>query len=153
MAGDEGHALLERESCLGLKHANDGKRHRHQGGLGVLGQGELILRPDPDQGRQGLAERLVDLGEHGTRRRISLGELSAHADCLAPLPGKNESNAHLKERIPAAKVGPKTLFASSLSSWPRPRNAVPSALAKKENSVLQLLPPKLCFNGRIPPEA
>jgi hypothetical protein len=27
------------------------------------------------------------------------------------------------------------------------------ALAKKEDSVLQLLPPKLCFIDRIPPEA
>ena len=114
---------LSEKSLLGLQHANDGERDRHQGGLGVLGQGELILGPHPDQGRERLTERLVDLGEHGTRRRVSLGELRAHADGLTPLPGKNESNAHFEERIPAAKVGPKTLFALSLSSWPRPGDA------------------------------
>src|SRR6476620_7688279 len=48
------------------------------------------------------------------------------------------------------KVGPKTLFALSLSSWPRPGNAASYARAEKEDSVLQLLPPELCFIDRIP---
>ena len=41
-----------------------------------------------------LRQRRVDLVEHGPRGRIGLGKLGAHADCLAALPGKDESNAH-----------------------------------------------------------
>ena len=39
-------------------------------------------------------KRRIDLLEHRARRRISLGKLRPHADGLASLPGKDESDAH-----------------------------------------------------------
>ena len=41
-----------------------------------------------------LAERRVDLVEHGAGRGIGLGQLGAHADGLAALPGKYECDGH-----------------------------------------------------------
>ena len=116
MTGDEADAVFEREPLLGFQRAQCRERYRHQGRLGIFGQGELILGPLPHHLGQRLTERLIDLGKHGARRRVGLGELGAHADRLAPLPGKNEGNAHLVDWISAAKVGPETLFASGLSS-------------------------------------
>src|SRR6187200_1503436 len=116
MTGNEADAFLEGEPLLGFERPQCRKRYRHQGRLSIFSEGELILWPLPHHLGQRLAERLVDFGKHGTRRRVSLGEPGAHADRLAPLPGKSEGNAHLVDWISAAKVGPETLFASGLSS-------------------------------------
>ena len=46
-----------------------------------------------------LAERGIDLVEHGAGRGMGLGELGAHADGLTALPGKDECNGHWLNRV------------------------------------------------------
>ena len=87
---------MKLEALLG-EHAHRRERHRHQRRLRILGERQLSLGPLPHQLGQILAERLVDFGKHRARGRIGLGELGAHADGLASLTGKNESNAHRRE--------------------------------------------------------
>ena len=73
-----------------LQHAHRRERHRHQRGLRVLGQRQLVGRAFPHRRRELLAERRVDLVEHRARRREGLGQGLAHADRLAALPRKHE---------------------------------------------------------------
>ena len=82
MARDERHVARQIDPGLALQHPQGGERHRHQGRLGVLGHLQGIGRAVPDHGAQLLAQRLVDLVEHRTRRRKRLGERLAHADAL-----------------------------------------------------------------------
>src|SRR5690606_38743402 len=73
-------------------------RIRHDRGLGVLGEGQFVLRPLAHQLEEMLAERLVDLLKHLAGCRRSLGERLAHADRLAALTRKDEC-AHDKPLI------------------------------------------------------
>src|SRR4029077_8586344 len=63
-------------------------------GLRVLGQRQRLGRALPHGARELFAECRIDLLEHRTCRRKGIGEGLAHADCLAALPRKNESERH-----------------------------------------------------------
>ena len=80
--------------ALGLERAQRRERGRHQRGLCIGRQRQRLLIALPDQRRQRLAERRVDLVEHRARRRIRKGQIAAHADHLRALPRKYESPAH-----------------------------------------------------------
>ncbi len=94
MAGDEGGVALQVEPGLGLQHAQRRERGGHQRRLGVGGERQRLDRPVPHDGRQLLAQRLVDFLEHGAGDGELIGEGLAHADRLAALPGKHEGAAH-----------------------------------------------------------
>ena len=94
MAGHEGGAgHIDAE--LDLQDADSGQRHRHQGGLGILGQGKLVLGPLAHQHRQLLAERLIDLGIDLACRGKGVGERHPHADRLAALSGEQQGEGHV----------------------------------------------------------
>ena len=99
MAGDILDLVGEPEALLILEHAHHRKRNRHQGRLGVLGQRQGVERTIEHDLGQLLAERGVDLIEHGAGRGVRLGELGAHADGLTALPGKDECNGHGLNRV------------------------------------------------------
>src|SRR6516162_6684649 len=79
------------QAGLSLQHAHDRERYRHQGGLRILGQGELLGRAFPDDLTELFAKSRVDLCKHLAGGGKRLGERLAHADALASLTGKNES--------------------------------------------------------------
>ena len=79
---------------LGLKRAHCGDGCRHQRGLRVLRQGQRVLLALPDQGREFLAQSVIDLVEHRLGFWIGLRQITAHADCLRPLPRKYICPAH-----------------------------------------------------------
>ena len=89
---------------LGLQHAQGGDRDRHQGRLGIFGELEGFGRAIPDDGRQLLAERGIDLVEYGPRGRKGVRQGLAHADGLGTLPRKCECCRH--RRSPHAESGP-----------------------------------------------
>ena len=94
MAGDERRVAREIEAGLGLQHAQGRERHRHQRRLGVLGQRQRVGRALPHERGELLAERRVDLVEHGARRR---GNASASAlpmpTAWLPWPGNTNAAA------------------------------------------------------------
>ena len=110
MAGDECGVTLQIDPGLGLQHAHGRERHRHQRGLRILGQRQAVARSLPDDRRQLLAERGIDLVEHRPGRRERIRQRLAHADGLAALPRKYECRRHgplPPERCPRPKFGPR----------------------------------------------
>ena len=95
MAGNKGCIAPEIDAGLGLEHAQDGERYRHQRGLRVFGEGERFRRPVPDRVAEPFPERRVDLLEHAARGSKRVGKCPAHADSLTALPGKYECRRHL----------------------------------------------------------
>ena len=78
---------VEVEAALGLQHAQGREARRHQGRLGVGGEGQLLRRPLEHQPRQVLAQGGIDLVEHGPGLREGLGEVLA--PCRPPgCPGR-----------------------------------------------------------------
>ena len=59
---------------------------RHDRGLRILGELELLIGPIAHQPKQVLSERLVDFVEHVLRGPARLSQGSAHADGLTALP-------------------------------------------------------------------
>ena len=96
------------------------------GGLGVLGQAQLVVRPLEHQLREILVQCVVDLLEDLARRREGVGQRLAHANFLRPLAGKNECHAHggwfpgnCKVRLAAAVIAPAAAVSSqSHAAWP-----------------------------------
>ena len=126
MAGDEGRVPADRESGLGLQHAQGGDRHRHQRRLGVFGELQGLGRPVPDDRRQLFAERRVDLVEHGPRGRKGLRQRLAHADRLGTLPRKSKCCRHRRSpNVPKSlNFGPKDTARTALSSQGADQRAV-----------------------------
>jgi len=81
---------------LDLQHPYRGQGHGHQGGLGVLGQGQLVLGPLAHQQGQLLAQGVVDLGIDLAGGGEGVGQGRAHADRLAALSGKQEGEGHAR---------------------------------------------------------
>jgi hypothetical protein len=94
MAGDVTRQRRQRLAAVLFQDAGDGHAHRHQGGLGILGQDEVRFGPFAHQFRQVLFQRLVDLVEHIAGRDEGQGEVGPHADGLGSLPRKDESATH-----------------------------------------------------------
>ena len=109
VAGDILDAIDQPEALLELQHPYHGQRRRHQGGLRILRQRQLLKRPRKHQFRELLAKRGVNLGKHVAGRSVGLCQLGAHADDLTALPGENECNCHARLRIAAALPGFTTL--------------------------------------------
>lgn len=93
MAGDVGDLGLQIQP-LGFENADNGDRDGHQRRLGVRRQGQRILGTVEHDVRKLFTECLIDLFENGAGFREILGEIPAHADGLAALTGKSESNGH-----------------------------------------------------------
>ena len=93
MPGDHGDVPREIETAC-PQRPDDSHADGHQGGLGVRGQRQCLFRAFEHDGRQLLAERLVDLFEDRARFGKSVGEIAAHADGLATLTGKQECSCH-----------------------------------------------------------
>ena len=102
MPGHERDPVGDPHAALALDHPHHRQAHRHQRRLGVLGQGQLQLRPLEHQPRQPLLQRLVDLLERLARRRKGFRQRPPHADGLRPLPRKHEGRAHACD-IPARR--------------------------------------------------
>ena len=96
------------------------------GGLGIVGQGQLALGPLPHDPRQPDAQGLVDPGEGIARGREPLGEILAHPDLLGPLAGTEHDGYHRITALPQVKPAPK---ATSRTSIPGLRRPVDSAYA------------------------
>src|SRR5262249_55735420 len=82
----------------------------------VFGERELVGRPFPQNRRQFFAERGVHLFENGTRRRKSIRQRLAHADCLTALPWKNESRRHSALELISPGETPRAAAMSSGSA-------------------------------------
>ena len=95
MAGDELRIALEIEAGFRFQHAHDGERDRHQRRLGVFGERERVGRAFEDDGAQLVAERVIDLLEHRRAGAKFVGQRLAHADRLAALARKHESDRHV----------------------------------------------------------
>src|SRR5713226_4172947 len=94
MPGDKMRIAREIDPCLDFQHAHDGKRHRHQRGLRVLRERQLLRRSFPDDFREVLIEGGVNLGKDLACRHESIGKRLAHADCLTSLTRKYECGGH-----------------------------------------------------------
>ena len=117
MPGDEFGVAFEIEAGFGFQHADHRDRHRHQAGLGVLGERQLLDRAVPQDRRELLAERGIHLLEHRARRREGVGQGLAHADGLAALARKRESRGHERPCCPLfrkfSESGPKDTATAS----------------------------------------
>src|SRR5712692_10328536 len=121
MPGDKMRIAREIDSCLGFQHAHDGKRHRHQRGLRVLRERQLLRRSFPDDFREVLIEGGVNLGKDLACRHESIGKRLAHADCLTSLTRKYECGGHptpltmpITGSVQKARSAPTTLRAPLL---------------------------------------
>ncbi len=94
VARDEIGLVAQTNAAFLFEHAQHGDGVGHDRGLGICGEGQLVLGAFRHQLRQLLAERLVDFLENFTRMRARGGERTAHADGLAALSGEDE-RAHL----------------------------------------------------------
>ena len=94
MAGDIARGVADADLALLLQHGDHRHANRHQRGLGVLGQGEHIVRALEHELGQVLLQRLVDLAEDLARLGEGRGQFLAHADGLGALPRKHVCPAH-----------------------------------------------------------
>ena len=90
MTGDERALFGEPEAAFRFEHPDHREGRRHERGLGVLGKRQVGLGSLEDDAREALAERFVDLLEDRPRRGERFGQVTAHADPLRPLTGKDE---------------------------------------------------------------
>ena len=90
VAGDHGRAVRQAHAALALQHPRDGERVGEQGGLGVLGEREVLGGTLEHQLGEPLAKGFVDLLEHFAGGREGGGEVAAHAHALAALAGEDE---------------------------------------------------------------
>jgi hypothetical protein len=87
-----------RRHASGFEHAQRGDADRQHGGLGVLGERQLVLGPLEAQARERLkvgpctGKSGVGFGKRRARLGKRLGEGPAHADPLRSLPWKHEGN-------------------------------------------------------------
>src|SRR5579859_4961791 len=94
MARDEGRVLGNREAGFAFQHTHGSERDRHQRRLGIFRQLQGLAWTVPDDVRQLLTERRIDLVEYRPRRRKSLRQRLAHTDRLGTLPRKGECCRH-----------------------------------------------------------
>jgi hypothetical protein len=95
VAGDERRCLRKGLAAVAFNHAQHCERYRHESGLGVLGQGQLFGRAIEHELGEALLEGLVDLVQHIPGGAEGGGQVLAHADELAALPGEDEgANDH-----------------------------------------------------------
>ena len=90
MTRDEVGLLGQPDAAFLLQHAQGRDGVRHDRGLGILGQGQLIGGSLDHQAIEVLAQRLVDLLEHLAGDGARLGQRLAHAHGLAALARKDE---------------------------------------------------------------
>ncbi|GAA3907742.1 hypothetical protein GCM10022276_27700 [Sphingomonas limnosediminicola] len=98
MPGDEIRSLRKVDATVFREGAEYGDRMRHNRGLRIFSELQLIVGAIAHEAKQVLAERFVDFLKHVLRGPARLGERCAHTNGLAALPRKNES-AHLTPLI------------------------------------------------------
>jgi hypothetical protein len=96
MTGHRAGLVRQPPAALGLQHPQRRDADRHQGGLGVLGQGQVAFRPLEHELGELLLQRLIHLFEHQPRRCEALRQSEAHADGLGTLARKDEGTRHGK---------------------------------------------------------
>ena len=118
MAGDEGGVASDNDALFRLQRPQGRQTHRHQGRLGVGGQGQLGGVALEHQGRQLFAQRRVHLVENRARGGKGVIKRLAHSDGLRTLPWKKKCDAHLRLRpvsseseLPLAPVRPAVKIA------------------------------------------
>jgi hypothetical protein len=94
MAGDVAHLVRQAPAAFRLQHPQRRDADRHQRRLGILGQGQLALRPLEHQLGELLLQRLVHLFEHQPGGGEALRQSEAHADSLGALAWKDEGTCH-----------------------------------------------------------
>ena len=73
---------------------------REDRGLGVVGEGELVLGALPHEAGERDAERVIDGGEGVARGGKPLGEILAHADLLRALAREEQDRHHRTTALP-----------------------------------------------------
>ena len=89
MTGDERRAAYAHAE-FHFENAHHRQAHRHQRGLGVLRQRELVFGAFAHQLEQLLSQGVIDLLEDFPRRAERLCQVRPHADSLAALTGKEK---------------------------------------------------------------
>ena len=125
--GDVGAVLAEavaRGRTEAPEPSADDRQHRgrvgQDRGLGVVGEGQLVLRALPHQPGERAAERVIDGREGFPRRRKSLGEVLPHADLLRPLAGAHQHGHHRMTALPQVNPAPKATSSRSEPGFTRP---------------------------------
>ncbi len=100
------------------------REHRHgvgqDCGLGVVGEGELVLWSLPhDTGEPGV-ERVIDGRESFPRRRKAFREVLPHADTLCPLAGAHQDRHHRMTALPQVNPAPKATSRRREPGFTRP---------------------------------
>ena len=116
-----------------VSHHGEHRRGMGQdGGLGVMGQGQLLLRAFPHQAREGGAQRFIDGRERIPGCRESLGQILAHSDLLCPLPGTHHHGHHRMTVLPQVNPAPKATSRRS-----EPDFTLPSVMAWSSASGIE----------------
>ena len=100
MAGDESADRCGFEAGLGLQHADNGERDRHEGGLRVFGEGEGFRRAVEDDTRKAQFKGVVDFLEDLPCSREGVMERLSHPDLLRPLTGERQCPRHRRSSPP-----------------------------------------------------
>src|SRR6266516_4037787 len=145
--GDVGGILAEGMADRGddavdlvANHGEDRGAVRENGGLGVLGRGQLLFRAlEHDAGqRDAPPERRVDRVEHRARRRKPFRQIFSHADFLGALTGAEPDRAyHRTTMLPQVKPAPNAQSITTMPGFSRPvLTASSSAIAMAAAAVL-----------------
>jgi hypothetical protein len=95
MAGNKGCRLRQGLAAVTLDHAQHGKRYGHEGRLGIFSQCKLFGCPLEHELGQAMLEGLVHLVQHIPGAGEGGGQILAHTNELAALPGEDEgANDH-----------------------------------------------------------
>ena len=94
VAGDEASSLCQLDAALLRQRGEHGHGMRHDRGLGIFGEPQVLVRSLAHKAEEVLPERLVNLLEDVARGAARLGQRCAHADRLAALPRKKECAHH-----------------------------------------------------------
>src|SRR6185503_9415359 len=107
-------------SGLVLDDGPHGGRMGQDGGLCVVGAGELLFGPLPHDPRERDTERVVDGGERVARGREPLGQIVAHADALGALARAHEHAHHRITALPQVKPAPNATIRTTDPGPTRP---------------------------------
>ena len=93
---------------------------REDGGLGIVGEGELFFRPFPHEPGKPGVEGIIDSGEDLSGFRKPLGEILAHANPLCALAGAHQYSHHRTTALPQVNPAPNATNRSNELGFTRP---------------------------------
>src|SRR3989442_10416557 len=122
----------------GPHHGEHGGAVRQDGGLRVVGGGEIVLRPREHHPGQLDAERGVDRGQRVARRGEPLREILCHSDFLGALPrAEPHGRYHCTTMLAHVNPAPNATNITFIPGSRRPvRTASSSAIATDAADVL-----------------